>query len=154
MKIIVDTREQAPLVFKHNSISGTLTETLNVGDYGVLFDDEYRLPIHFERKSMGDLYGTLSQGYDRFKKEMQRAKESNVQLIIIVENSLTRVLQGNAYSMRTPQSLIYQVFTIYARYGIQTVFCGSREESAEYITQFYIAHEKEHLDRKFKDINS
>lgn len=147
MKIIVDTREQSRLEFKHKSISEVIIKGLNVGDYAALFSDGFKPPMVFERKSISDLYGTLSQGYDRFKKEIDRAKEQNIQLIIIVEGSLSRILMGSGFSQRTPESLVYQIFTIWVRYGVQTIFCKDREDVAEYITQFYIAHEKEYLDK-------
>lgn len=147
MRIVVDTREQKPLSFKHSSITEVVNKSLNVGDYGAMFSsDDIIYPIVFERKSIADLYGTLSQGYSRFKKEIERSKEQRLQLIIIVEGNLTRILHGMPFSQRTPESIVYQIFTIYARHGVQTVFCKDRDDVAEYITQFYIAHEKEFLD--------
>lgn len=147
MRIIQDTREQLPLVFKHKSIKEVIIKGLPVGDYGAITECGFQFPIVFERKSIPDLYGTLSKGYERFKKEIERAKENNLQLIIIVEGNLSKVLTGTNYSMRTPESLVYQIFTIYVRYGIQTIFCRDRDDVSEYISQFYIAHQKEYLDK-------
>lgn len=147
MKIIVDTREQLALDFKHKSVKSIVNKCLSVGDYGAITDCGFQFPIVFERKSIPDLYGTLSKGYDRFKREIERSKEENLQLIIIVEGHLSKVLTGTNYSVRTPESLVYQIFTIWVRHGIQTIFCKDREDTAEYITQFYIAHEKHYLDR-------
>ena len=147
MRIIIDTREQLPLKFTHKAITQIINKCLNVGDYGALFNDGVEIPIVFERKSIPDLYGTLSKGYERFKKEIERSKEQNLQLIIIVEGNLSRVLHGTTYSMRTPESLVYQIFTIYVHYGIQTIFCKDREDVSEYITQLYLSHEKEYFDK-------
>lgn len=149
MKIIIDTREQAPLTFKHKEVKEAVKGMLKVGDYAVMFGDDV-FPVHFERKSLNDLYGTLSQGYTRFRKEIDRAKEMNVRLIIIVEGSLTRVLHGVGYSQRTPESIVYQIFTIYARHGVETVFCNNRDEVAEYITQFFLAHYKQYQEKLIK----
>lgn len=146
MKIIIDTREQKPLVFNHKSITAVEVKGLSVGDYGAM-SSEYVHPVVFERKSINDLYGTLSQGYDRFKCEIERAKEQNTKIIVIVEGSLKRILMGTAFSKRTPESIVYQLFTLRVRYDVETVFCANREEMAEYITQFYIAHHKEYLDK-------
>lgn len=146
MKIIIDTREQKPLVFNHNLITEIEVKGLPFGDYGAM-SSEYQHPVVFERKSINDLYGTLSQGYSRFKREIDRAKEQNYKIIIIVEGSLKRILMGTAFSSRTPESIIYQLFTIRVRYDVETVFCPTREDMSEYITQFYIAHEKEYLDK-------
>jgi len=148
MRIITDTREQAPLVFKHKFIREVINKKLDVGDYGVMFTGEEIFPVVFERKSISDLYGTLSQGYERFKREIERAKESNTQLIIIVEASLSKVLKGVKFSQRTPESIVYQIFTIWVRYGVMTVFCKDSEECSEYITQFYISHYKKFQDDK------
>lgn len=147
MRILIDTREQEPLIFKHKSIKETIIKGMNVGDYCAITDCGFQFPMVFERKSINDLYGTLSQGYARFTKEIERAKEKNIQIIIIVEGSLTRILQGCGYSQRTPESIVYQIFTIWVRHGIQTIFCKDRDDASEYITQFYIAHEKEYLDK-------
>lgn len=147
MKFLIDNREQRPLSFNHISIKKIENITLSVGDYGAIFSDTHLVPIVFERKSIADLYGTLSKGYDRFKREIERAKEKNIQLIIIVEGTLTKVLHGTKYSMRTPESLIYQLFTLRVRYNIETVFCKDAEDAAEYITQFFIAHYKDFQDK-------
>lgn len=146
MKIIIDTREQKPLVFNHKFITSVEVKGLNVGDYGAM-SSEYVHPVVFERKSINDLYGTLSGGYERFKAEIERAKEQNTKIIIIVEGHLKRILMGTAFSKRTPESIVYQLFTLRVRYDVETVFCANREEMAEYITQFYIAHHKEYLDK-------
>ncbi len=146
MKLIIDTREQRPLVFNHKLITEVEVKGLPFGDYGAMSSD-YQHPVVFERKSINDLYGTLSQGYERFKREIERAKEQNYRIIIIVEGSLKRILMGTAFSNRTPESIIYQLFTIRVRYDVETVFCPTREDMSEFITQFYIAHEKEYLDK-------
>lgn len=146
MRIIIDTREQKSLVFNHKQIKSVERFCLSVGDYACIVDG-CQLPIHFERKSIPDLYGTLSAGYERFKKEIFRAKSENIQLIIIIEGTLTKVLKGARYSMRTPESLVYQLFTISTRYNIPIVFCKDPEEVAEYITQFFISHKNEYLDK-------
>ena len=149
MKIIVDTREQKPLEFS----VPTVRECLQVGDYSCRFDDGHIPPVVFERKSLNDLYGTFSQGYDRFRREIGRASELNLSIKIIVEGSLRRVLQGTSHSRRTPISLVYQIFTIRVRYGVETIFCNTREEMSEYIYHTFRALEKEYEDSKTRQPN-
>lgn len=151
MKIVIDTREQKKLEFKHPFVKGIMNYCLDEGDYGAIFSDTYSCPIVFERKSIPDLYGSLSKQYDRFKREIERAREKNIQLIIIVEGNLTKVLHGAKYSMRTPESLVYQIFTLRVRYNIETVFCKDAVEMAEYISQFFIAHYKEYEEKLIKE---
>lgn len=144
--IIQDSREQIPLKFDHKFIIEVKIEKLNVGDYMVEFSDGHRPPIAFERKSINDLYGTLSQGYDRFKDCILRAKETGIQLVIIIEGSLTKVGYGHIHSSRSPESILYQLFTLYAKYGIWPVFCADSKEASEFITHIFIASEKKYIN--------
>ena len=143
MKIIIDTREQKPLEFSVPTKRGTLA----VGDYRAEFSDGSVSQVVFERKSINDLFGTLSKGYDRFKREIIKSKEEGISLIIIVEGSLRRVLSGCINSQRTPISIVYQIFTIRIRYGIETVFCNTREEMGSYISHYFLAEERDHEDK-------
>ena len=143
MEIIIDTREQKPLEFT----VPTIRECLPCGDYRAKFSDGSLSEVVFERKSINDLYGTLSAGYERFKKELGRASEAGIHVIIIVERSLRRVLRGCNNSQRTPISIVYQLFTIRIRYGIETVFSQDRDEMSTYITNYYLAEERHHNDK-------
>lgn len=133
MIIIVDSREQRPIVFKCE----TIRKGLKFGDYGAFFSKEYQCPVVFERKGIGDLFGTLTQGYDRFKKEIFRAKEANFKLIIAIEGTKERVLEGYKHSKRDPASIIKQLETIRNRYEVEHLFFASRIAMAQHIQSFY-----------------
>ena len=140
MKILIDTREQLPLDFDFLEIvTETETQTMPVGDYGCEFKNGFIPPIVFERKSIPDLFGTLTQGYDRFKKELEKAKELDIKLIIIIEGSLFQVEWGIAHSRRDGLSVAKQLFTLWIKYGLLPVFCTNREEMAKYIVHYYSA---------------
>lgn len=146
IKLIIDTRETLPLPFRKNKfITEIVHEKLDVGDYACVLNDGHFIPIIFDRKAFGDLYGTMTNGYDRFKKAIIRSQESNIQLFIIVEGSLTEVGEGYKYSKFKGLSMKYKLFTLWAKYGVQTIFCTSRQEMIVYITQFFIACEKQYL---------
>lgn len=160
MIIITDTREQKPLEFAPNHYIECIDrKKLNVGDYAVRYKDGYIPPFRFERKSISDLFGTMGRGYKRFKKEMIRAQEQELQLIIIVEGTMQRVkywtdsehhnfrlmLADRKRHCMTGDSLIKKLFTLYHRYGIQTVFCKDRTEMADYIVEFFVSAGKEYL---------
>ena len=119
-----------------------------MGDYSCRFDDGHIPPVVFERKSINDLYGTLSAGYTRFKDEIGRSEKLSIRLIIIVEGSLRRILAGCNKSQRTPISIVYQLFTIRIRYNIETVFTNNREEMSQYIYHTFRALENDYLDQK------
>ena len=147
MRIVVDSREQNPIELGCE----TLRKGLSIGDYRGELDKNVFSRTVFERKSIGDLYGTLSKGYKRFKREIEKAADKKLKLVIIVEGTLTKVLGGYKRSKRDPISLVQQIFTIRARYGVETVFCSSRAEMAQYITCFFAAQKAKYLNSKRED---
>lgn len=78
MIILVDTREQLPF-FK-----GAKRKTLNVGDYTTV---KLLNKFHIERKSLADLYGTVTKGNTRFKYELFRAAHNRIVLEVFVEGT-------------------------------------------------------------------
>ena len=147
MNVLIDNREQKPLEF--DTIL-PVRATLSIGDYRGVFNDGTFSKTVFERKSIGDLYGTLSKGYIRFQKELNKAQDLEIKLVIIVEGSLNKVLKGYKRSKRDPLSIIQQLFTIRNRYGVGTVFCSDREEMANYITFAFLAEHRRYLETKKK----
>ena len=147
MKIICDTREQLALEFNHPYITEIIRQKLEVGDYNAEYSDGHRPPICFERKNINDLFQTLSSGYSRFKKEILRAKESKVLLIIIIEGSLSRIIKGIDESQRSGDEILQQLFTIMFRYQVPFVCCNNREESSRFITETFLAYGRERIDR-------
>ena len=66
MKIIIDTREQAPFAFRHERMDATTEPgTLAVGDYS-LAGLEDRVAV--ERKSLPDLVMCLGRERERFER--------------------------------------------------------------------------------------
>ena len=149
MEIIIDTREQKPLEFT----VPTIRECLPCGDYRAKFSDGSLSEVVFERKSINDLFSTLSSGYPRFKREIELSHELRISIIIIVEGSLRRILRGCSHSQRTPISIVYQLFTIRLRHNVETVFCQDRDEMSEYITHYFLAEEREHDDTTKRELS-
>ena len=56
--------------------------------------------VIIERKSLGDLFGTLTSGYTRFRKEIERARKGGVSLVICVEGSYKKVRNGYKHCKR------------------------------------------------------
>ena len=146
--MLIDTREQHPLVFPADpTLTGVIEETLPVGDYQPAFEDGTRPPIVFERKSVTDLAGTLTKGYDRFKAELLRAQEAGLTLMVIVEDSLTEVRRGAPYSQESGESLLQRCFTLMVKYHLQIIFCQDRREVARYILEFSKAVGRAYAER-------
>lgn len=88
--IVIDTREQLPFSFaaipadkEHGGGTWQVTterRTLPSGDYS-LAGFETRVAV--ERKSVSDLFGTISQGRDRFVRELERLAEYDYAAVVI-----------------------------------------------------------------------
>lgn len=134
MHIIVDSREQRPLVFGCDWDR----KCLPCGDYGASFKEGHMHSTMFERKSIGDLFGTMTFGYDRFRRLIQKAATLNIKIIIAVEGTKEKVLLGYKHSARDPKSIIVQLETIRNKYGIETIFFPSRIAMQHYIVDYYL----------------
>ena len=125
MKIIQDSREQAPYAFNAPRYAGTVVEvgTLQTGDYSLhgLTDR-----IGLERKSLSDLCGTLTAGRERFKRECERGRGLEY-FGLVIEASMDDVRRHNYRSAMTPQSLLQTLAAWSIRYGLHVHWCGSRE---------------------------
>lgn len=153
MVILADTREQRPLPFREGgAIEGVEKVTLSYGDYAVRYRDGSSPPVRFERKGMGDLYGTMTTGYPRFKKEMERARSDGASLILAVEGSLSDVLEGHRHSSWSGDSMTQKLFTLMVRYKMDVVFCVNRLEMARFISEYFqaIGREREIMKKAGK----
>lgn len=136
--LTVDSREQCPLEFKPGIFSQIVTAKLEFADYGCTCDGQ-KIPIYFERKSIGDLYGTLTKGNRRFKRMLSRAKEQDCELILLVEDSLRSVAGGYKHSSVPGDTIIKTAYSLWVRYGIIPMFCEDRRTAARIIEETYSA---------------
>lgn len=80
MIILVDTREQLP----YWQASEAARICLIAGDYTTA---SLLNKFHIERKSPQDLFATITRGNRRFKNELLRAQDRNIELVMFVECS-------------------------------------------------------------------
>ena len=138
MIIIQDTREQHPLAWVSDDVlTEIIVQTLPVGDYTARYTDGTLCPIYFERKSISDLFGTMTRDYARFKAEMARAKTMGVTLILAIEGSMTKVVKGHKYSRVPGKTIVRKLMTLWLKYGLVPMFFKNREEMAMGIREFY-----------------
>lgn len=142
--IIVDTREQTPLVLNVPIVKGKI----NCGDYGLSPDHDKG--IYIERKSLGDLVGTLSgsAGKDhnnlaRFTRELERATETGSYLIMLVECNINDAMGFNhlpkdkcppfvRYCKVSPDHIFKNLRDLLVKFPLnfQALFVNNRTEAA------------------------
>lgn len=88
LHIIVDTREQQPWVFP-DELAVVERGTLHAGDYALNGDSLFAI----ERKSLDDFLGTVSSGWDRFGRELERMA-GHAARVVIVEGGIMRIVGG------------------------------------------------------------
>jgi ERCC4-type nuclease len=120
--IQIDTREQRPLKITAYPIE---TATLPVGDYGIRGFSDWQNPRFIvERKSVADLVGSLTQGRERFMKEVELLRRFQFAAIVI-EGMEADVERGEYQSKATPQSILASLNAIQVRAGVHLLWCGS-----------------------------
>jgi len=145
MRILVDTREQAPFAFKGYEVEPK-TATLPVGDYSLPgFQDRAAV----ERKSLNDLIGCLmGKDRERFERELARGRHYDL-FAVVIEASLANVSQGRYRSDMKPQAALQSLVAFQVRYRSPFVWAGNRE-GAEYVTFSLLSKYLYELERRFK----
>lgn len=137
--LLTDSREQAPLDFSgHEGVDKVETIGLPFGDYTAMIDGK-QVPVAFERKSIGDLWGTMTQGYDRFKVEMKKARDCHHKLILITEGTYSDVAHGFDRSEFSGTSMLKKLHTLYVKYDLEWFPCDSRKAMAHHISSTFCA---------------
>lgn len=124
--IYIDTREQKPLKFPvHKSLK------LDFGDY-TMGGDNYTYTF-VDRKSEGDFKGTMTVGFKRFRKELERAKQFNAYLYIVTESSIKNIQRNNNFGPhKSNLSYVWhnmRVLTHDFKGHCQFLFTGNRTNS-------------------------
>lgn len=135
MKIIIDTREQAPFSFLGFPDVQTVQGSLWVGDYSLA---GLELEVSCERKSLEDLIGCLTKGRERFERELMRSAYLR-SFAVIVEQEAGWIQKGHYRSQLNPKAAWASVLAFSARYRVPFWFCRDRAE-AEKITYDLLRH--------------
>ena len=118
-KVIVDTREQAPL-FMHRIIRRKLDE----GDYNLVpLEDKYI----FERKASMDMYSSITHNHIRFFNMLLRSRLKGKRAYIFVEcpaeDFFEKRFRGGSMLKMKPVVLRKIVATMEEKYGVVVVWC-------------------------------
>ena len=137
-KLLVDSREQLPLEFRQGVFDEIEVKGLEFADYSLEIEGT-KVPIMFERKSLGDLYGTMGTGYKRFKEEMRKAKEADCHLFLLIEASMQEVWKGYEHSSVSGDSMLKKLAMLRVRYDLEVHFFNGRREMARWIEEIFSA---------------
>ena len=141
-KVIIDTREQLPLKFKLKSKS----EALKFGDYK-LDNENFTCSCYIERKTLSDFYGTMTSGFDRFKREIFRAHEAGAYLIVLIESPFDSVYtfphQKQVYGKVTisPEVVFHSMRELLQEFhSLQFLFVKDRAEAVRIIEKIFASN--------------
>lgn len=134
MVIVIDTREQRPWSFPPDI--EVEYGTLRTGDYAIKGDPGFAI----ERKSGDDFIGTLSSGWPRFCRELNRMDEAGFPAKVIVvecdfEKFCYRIQQGriippdHEHVRLTPQFVMKRIAQLTMR-NVSVIFAGNAEYGA------------------------
>lgn len=145
MKIIIDTREQTPWAFPPDlaeSARGTLSE----GDYALEGDESFSI----ERKSLSDFLGTISTGWQRFIRELNRMDNKGFPVkVIVVESDVTNCFFGphceppqHDHTSLTPQFIAKRIAQLIYDYRCAVLFSSSPHIAAGLAVQIFRRRQK------------
>lgn len=113
----------------------TIVSKLYVGDYQSL--DNPRLVID-RKKDLQELCGNVTQQHERFRRELLRAQDAGIRLIILVEHGADILTLEDVYFWDNPRleqsphattgrGLYKSLCTIRDKYEVRFEFCQKRE---------------------------
>jgi len=135
----VDSREQLPLQFRPEVFDEVVVQGMPFGDYWLQVGEK-EVPLVMERKSLGDCYGTLfSSNYERFKRELERAKAVDCHMMFLIEGSIEDVWKGYKHSSVSGDTMLKKLAMMRVRYDLEVHFFNTRREMARFIEEIFSA---------------
>lgn len=145
MVIVIDTREQRPWGFPPHIVQEI--GTLRTGDYAIRGDEFFAV----ERKSADDFAGTISSGWPRFCKELNRMDRFVAKVIVVetdFETFCYRTQQGkllppdHQHDRVTPQFVMKRIAQLTMR-NISVIFAGNAEYGAAIALRLFYEREEQ-----------
>lgn len=144
MRVVVDTREQAPYSFAKQEAE-VMRATLPAGDYSLPgFEDR----VAVERKSVNDLMGCLTKDRARFERELAKLRAYEVSAVV-VEASMQDIAEGRYRSEMKPHAALQSLLAFMCRYRIPFIFAGSRE-GGEYVTFWLLSKHLREIEERYR----
>ena len=143
--IVADTREQAPYMFKSNTVT-TIHNVLPVGDYSVA---GYEYDVAVERKSLNDFIHSITHARDRFFREIEKMAKFE-SACVVVEASIDDILGRKYRSEVHPKAVLGTVMSIIVDYAVPVFFCGGRT-TAKLFVELYLTRWKLVKNRRMQN---
>lgn len=125
ISITIDTREQTPWSFGDMAVCSR--GTLVAGDYAVAGDFGFAV----ERKSLHDFVSTLTTGFGRFRRELDRMRAAGFPaLVVVVEAEWMDVINHLYASPAIQPPLVLRRVAELTMDGVAVVFCGNSPAAA------------------------
>ena len=148
--VLIDTREQAPWLFKGLEVDQKpetqlivqyQKATLKTGDYSLEgFQDEFAI----ERKSLEDAFQTFGRGRDRFERELERMSDLKFACVIVEADWTAVFLDPPKHSKLKPKTVSRSIIAWSQRYGVHFWLMPTRRmaEQAAYrmLSRWYEDH--------------
>lgn len=126
-RLIVDTREQTPLMFRHLEAT---RGTLQSGDYSVAgLEEEFAV----ERKSVADLVGSVTRDRDRFSRELHRLRGFRWKYLLIVGTEMELARLAAQGRVKNPLQVKNSILAFSTRYGLQSVWVDNPDAAAHVV---------------------
>lgn len=150
MTITIDTREQTPWAFPVD-IAEVVRGTVPQGDYAIQGDEDN---FAIERKSLEDFLGTISSGWERFRRELNRMDNAGFRAkVIVVEGDFANCCWAedgtppkHNHPRLTPAFIVKRIAQLSYDYRCSVIFAGNPALAAGLAVQI--------LRRRQKDIDN
>ncbi len=130
--VVADTREQTPLTpLLEDCGHHVISSTLKTGDYSVKGYEDF---VAIERKSLDDLVGSLTNGRQRFERELSRGCRLE-RFCVVVEAPYSDILDKKYRSKAHPASITGSIKAFEWRYRCRFYFCNDRYEASRTISR-------------------
>jgi len=146
LHIVIDSREQKPWSFP--DYCKTTVAKIDSGDYSLFGDSQFSI----ERKEKNDFLGTISKGWARFCRELNRMDQAGYKIKVIIiecnfeefcfsEHNGQIIPPAHEHYMLTPQFIYKRIAELTMR-GVSVLFAGDSSKASEMAYRILIERNK------------
>lgn len=148
MKILIDTREQAPFDFQGYDVE-VIHGTLQTGDYSIPGLESL---VAVERKSLPDLVACLGRERERFEHELERLRGYD-SVAVVVESPMSCLALGEYRSKLDPKAAYESVVAFMVRYRLPFYFAQDRRGAERFTYSYsFLRHFLRTVERRYKAV--